>query len=104
MFSYSAHPWALGNIFFNNGNARKSICEYLKHIYVPAGEESNFVEIISQLKQVDPKTLREGLYKCSCDFPYLIGNCTRPWVKHKCPNCGLEIGGVKHVLIKREGH
>jgi len=33
MLSYSAHTWALGNIFFNNGNARKSICEYKKKIY-----------------------------------------------------------------------
>ncbi|CAG8518032.1 9622_t:CDS:10, partial [Cetraspora pellucida] len=37
-------------------------------------------------------------YKCDCGFKYVIGDCGRAWVKAKCPECGNDIGGSKHML------
>lgn len=31
---------------------------------------------------------------------YAIGECGQPWIKAVCAECGLEIGGVNHSLIK----
>jgi hypothetical protein len=45
-----------------------------------------------------------GIYKCSCDFVYSIGNCGYAMAKSKCPRCGKEIGGGDHAHLKREGH
>jgi hypothetical protein len=103
-FSHRKFKWAIGSIFFDSIRTRKNLTQYIEQHYIPGAEDNDFVQIINHMQQVDKKTLLKGLYKCSCDFPYLIGNCTRPWVKHKCPKCGLDIGGERHVLIKRKGH
>ncbi|KAG0610191.1 hypothetical protein M758_7G045200 [Ceratodon purpureus] len=41
---------------------------------------------------------RLGEYKHSCGYMYVIGNCTQPNQRAKCPNCGGRIGGSDHVL------
>lgn len=49
-----------------------------------------------------PKNL--GIYKCSCDYVYSIGQCGYATTVAKCPVCRLEIGGFGHELGQREGH
>lgn len=43
---------------------------------------------------------REKLGECkhSCGYVYMIGNCTQPNQRGKCPQCGGRIGGSAHVL------
>ena len=43
-------------------------------------------------------TQQEGVYACSCGYVYTIGNCRRPWIQAKCPECHSQIGGVRHEL------
>ena len=45
-----------------------------------------------------------GYYICTCGYCYQIENCTRPWIRSKCPNpnCNLIIGGVSHKLVGPE--
>ncbi|XP_059932789.1 E3 ubiquitin-protein ligase rnf213-alpha-like isoform X2 [Gadus macrocephalus] len=38
-------------------------------------------------------------YYCPNKHPCAIGNCGRPWVKSKCPDCGAEIGGTNHIPV-----
>jgi hypothetical protein len=41
---------------------------------------------------------RLGEYRHSCGYVYVIGNCTQPNQRARCPNCGGRIGGSFHVL------
>ena len=45
-----------------------------------------------------------GIYKCSCDYVYSIGNCGYAMVTRPCPKCGKEIGGSNHTFVQRKGH
>lgn len=45
-----------------------------------------------------------GIYQCSCEFVYSIGNCGYAMEKSKCPKCGKEIGGGNHTAVQRPGH
>ena len=45
-----------------------------------------------------------GIYKCSCDYIYSIGNCGYAMVTIPCPKCGLPIGGENHTSVSRKGH
>jgi hypothetical protein len=45
-----------------------------------------------------------GIYKCSCDYVYSIGNCGYAMVSRPCPKCGKEIGGGNHQMVSRKGH
>ena len=45
-----------------------------------------------------------GIYQCSCEFVYSIGNCGYAMEKSKCPKCGKEIGGGNHTAVQRAGH
>lgn len=45
-----------------------------------------------------------GIYQCSCDFVYSIGNCGYAMERSKCPKCGKDIGGGNHQAVSRAGH
>jgi hypothetical protein len=45
-----------------------------------------------------------GIYKCSCDYVYSIGNCGYAMVSRPCPKCKKEIGGGNHQMVQRKGH
>jgi hypothetical protein len=45
-----------------------------------------------------------GIYKCSCDYVYSIGNCGYAMVTRPCPKCGKQIGGANHHFVQRAGH
>nr|XP_039261340.1 E3 ubiquitin-protein ligase rnf213-alpha-like isoform X1 [Styela clava] len=41
-----------------------------------------------------------AVYACPNGHPYIIGECTRPWIESKCPACGETIGGRLHVAAE----
>ena len=45
-----------------------------------------------------------AIWKCSCSYPYPIGECGKPMEIKPCPECGLMIGGIKHEPVSRQGH
>lgn len=45
-----------------------------------------------------------GIYKCSCNYVYSIGNCGYAMVTRPCPVCQKEIGGTNHQFVQRKGH
>jgi hypothetical protein len=45
-----------------------------------------------------------GIYQCSCEFVYSIGNCGYAMERSKCPKCGKDIGGGNHQAVTRTGH
>ena len=45
-----------------------------------------------------------GIYKCSCEYIYSIGNCGYAMVTIPCPKCGMPIGGENHISVSRKGH
>jgi hypothetical protein len=45
-----------------------------------------------------------GIYKCSCDYVYSIGNCGYAMVTRPCPVCKNTIGGENHNMVQRKGH
>jgi len=45
-----------------------------------------------------------GIYQCSCQLIYSIGQCGYAMEKRSCPRCGLEIGGGNHQSVQRAGH
>ena len=45
-----------------------------------------------------------GIYKCSCNYVYSIGNCGYAMITRPCPKCGLPIGGENHASVQRKGH
>ena len=45
-----------------------------------------------------------GCYVCSCGYYYGVEPCGWPYQKSKCIKCGEEIGGLDHIMVKREGH
>ncbi|XP_077973940.1 E3 ubiquitin-protein ligase rnf213-alpha-like isoform X3 [Styela clava] len=46
---------------------------------------------------MDGILLDEAPYTCPNGHVYYIGECRRPWIVAKCPECNVEIGGTFHV-------
>ena len=87
--------------------------EILSDSYIPGGEEQYDIDVINYkiikdfLKNNKSRKNNKwspGIYKCSCGEFYTIDDCSLPYKKTKCANCGEMIGGSFHKLVKREGH
>ncbi|KAH3749260.1 hypothetical protein DPMN_183753, partial [Dreissena polymorpha] len=68
-------------------------------MFLPTMPEDTLEEIRDVLLAT---TNNENLlvYVCPNGHRYTIGNCGRPWVKAKCPECKAEIGGQLHKPVK----
>ena len=58
-------------------------------------------EIIYQNFKKDPNY---SAYLCSCGYHYTIDLCSFPTKEFSCPKCNQIIGGINHILHRREGH
>ena len=87
------------NIFFSN------IQNTYSNYFIPGNsndpQDDHREEIIVQVENDFQRFGKiDGLYECQCGYLYLIGNCTRPMVKEKCPICSIDIGAIsKHKLV-----
>ena len=71
----------------------------LKEKYLPTMPQDHMYDIKIAMKS-NPATQNTAFYACPNGHAYAIGDCGRPWVKSKCKECGVEIGGANHALEK----
>eukprot|EP00833_Pecoramyces_ruminatium_P002451 jgi/Orpsp1_1/1176483/evm.model.c7180000057803.1 len=78
----------------------------LEKIYIPGGEpnDSRIIRTVREIKEFYQNGGNDGIYKCSCNYWYFIGNCGYPMMIFKCKECGQLIGGINHKLVDRPGH
>ncbi|XP_026171361.1 E3 ubiquitin-protein ligase rnf213-beta isoform X2 [Mastacembelus armatus] len=43
---------------------------------------------------------RDRMYTCVNGHPCFVGECGKPMVTSRCPDCGVPIGGVRHVPVQ----
>ena len=95
------------NSFYYNLQSSK-IEQTINNNFIPGGETTD--ELIVQNAEIIENTLKQinnytpGVYICSCGYYYLIDACSKPYQELNCPICKLKIGGLNHILVKREGH
>lgn len=65
----------------------------LQDKFWPAMPESFYFSIPLSLRSEGGM---DAMYQCPNGHFYTIGQCTRPWMVSKCPDCGAAIGGVHH--------
>ena len=75
--------------------------------YIPGGEPNSFLlfnyKEIKHYSNSHPD-LQNGLYICSCHKWYTVAPCGLPIQIKKCGKCNLDIGGLDHNMVNREGH
>ena len=101
------HENEYSNLFFNEESVNVDKIKNNTY-YLPGNCSGLFIEYLNNVLS-DGETIDSfhyKLYKCGskCEYIYFVGNCGKPMVISKCPFCGDNIGGTKHILIKREGH
>ncbi len=53
----------------------------------------------AQIAAALQREVRQGAYyRCTCGFPYAIGECGGAMEVGRCPECGAAIGGERHQL------
>ena len=65
---------------------------------------NDFIQIFDIIKQNFKKDPDYCAYICSCGYHYSIDLCTFPTREFNCPKCNEIIGGLNHILHRREGH
>ncbi|XP_052062754.1 E3 ubiquitin-protein ligase rnf213-alpha-like isoform X2 [Mytilus californianus] len=68
--------------------------------FFPTMPQDEIQEIKEALLAARDKTPNENpvFYRCPTGHPYVIGDCGRPYYLGHCKECGLQIGGERHVL------
>ena len=70
--------------------------EYFIDLYLPTMPATNYASIRTALGVSGmPKS-----HVCPNGHPYYIGDCGRPVVQGRCPECGAPIGGTSHRLAQ----
>ena len=70
--------------------------EYFVDLYLPTMPATNYASIRTALGVSGmPKS-----HVCPNGHPYYIGECGRPVVQGRCPECGAPIGGTSHRLAQ----
>ena len=91
-------------IFYNpDGTDFIDSLDHYKHLFLPGGfvdfHDENLLLMMKHISEnYEIYGSQVGLYECSCEFLYTIGDCTRPYYLSSCPNCSSQIGGSGHVL------
>ncbi|XP_028300078.1 E3 ubiquitin-protein ligase rnf213-alpha-like [Gouania willdenowi] len=70
--------------------------EKMKTAFIPTMPDDMLAVAQAAIKQDDGFLT---WYVCSNNHPYAIGECGRPWVKGRCLECGVEIGGERHIPV-----
>ncbi|KAK3585575.1 hypothetical protein CHS0354_036762 [Potamilus streckersoni] len=94
------------DIVLRNTNGNRTLAEPL--IRLATQPQTMRDAFIPTMPQDDVQEIREVLlgnrkqdnpvfYRCPNGHPYVIGDCGRPYTVSKCPKCGLEIGGERHL-------
>ena len=84
----------------------KTALETINNNMIP-GKLSNtddFIQIFDIINQNFKKDPDYCAYICSCGYHYSIDLCTFPTREFNCPKCNEIIGGLNHILHRREGH
>ena len=97
----------LFSLFYLDKSQKQQLIEFIRNNYIP-GSFQNRNEFIESYYEIENHLKNEpsdnAAYICSCGKFYNIRPCGFPREKSKCVKCGLEIGGQRHKLIRREGH
>ncbi|XP_063441660.1 E3 ubiquitin-protein ligase rnf213-alpha-like [Mytilus trossulus] len=72
----------------------------MMNAFFPTMPQDELQEIKEALLAARDKTPNENpvFYRCPNGHPYVIGDCGRPYYLGYCKECGLQIGGERHVL------
>jgi hypothetical protein len=81
-----------------NSDSISNMCSIFENIVVERLSDGSYMDYGPQY------VANLGIYKCSCDYVYSIGNCGYAMVTRPCPVCGKEIGGSNHHFVQRKGH
>eukprot|EP00833_Pecoramyces_ruminatium_P017627 jgi/Orpsp1_1/1191659/evm.model.d7180000087601.1 len=78
----------------------------LENIYIPGGEpnDSRVIRTVREINDYYQSGGRDAIYKCSCYYWYFVGECGYPMMTFNCRECGKILGGLHHILEKRDGH
>ena len=83
-----------------------NILNNINSLFIPGGEPNDSLKIKSgeEIQKYLNNGTQDGVYMCTCNYWYVIGECGRPMQKFNCKNCGQIIGGNDHNLERRAGH
>ena len=85
----------------------QKIKDFISSNYFPGTymEADLFLRTLPDIEQhLASSPANRGCYVCSCGYYYPIPPCGFPYSESKCVVCNEKIGGLKHILTKREGH
>ncbi|KAL3881510.1 hypothetical protein ACJMK2_027942 [Sinanodonta woodiana] len=96
------------DIVLRNANGDRTLVEPLirlatqpqtmRDAFIPTMPQDDIQEI-KEVLLVNRGEDNPVIYRCPNGHPYVIGDCGRPYTVSKCPKCGLEIGGQRHVAL-----
>ena len=83
-----------------------NIFNNIKALFLPGGEPNDSLKIKSgeEIQKYLNNGSQDGVYMCTCNYWYVIGECGKPMQTFNCKNCGQIIGGNNHRIVEREGH
>ena len=97
----------LFSLFYIQKKEKKQLINFINdNFFIGAFPPKNeFIESYYEIEEhLRTQPSANAIYICSCGKYYNVPPCGFPTEISKCVNCHLEIGGEKHILVKREGH
>ena len=97
------NPNNLFSLFYSNKDLKK----FLSDNYFPGSyqAENDFIEAYYEIDNfLKTHDSNNAIYICSCGKYYVVPPCGFPTQKSKCTKCKQDIGGLKHILVRRDGH
>jgi len=68
--------------------------------YLPTMPDDNLLECIEAIAVGMSRGRPGEWYVCgNCEYPYFIGECSKPMQKTQCPDCGGVLGGENHKFL-----
>ena len=95
------------SLFYTNKNNKQNLINFLNNNYIPGAYQiqNEFVESYYEIENhLRTQPSSNTIYICSCGKYYNVRQCGFPIIKSKCVKCNLDIGGINHKLVRREGH
>ena len=97
----------LFSLFYIEKKEKKHLIDFINDNFIIGAflPKNDFIESYYEIEEhLRTQPSKNAIYICSCGKYYNVPPCGFPTEISKCVKCHLDIGGLKHILVKREGH